>query len=173
MNSIKRLSYSALFLALCIVLPFLTGQLQGIGQMLCPMHIPVLLCGFICGWQWGAAVGFIAPFLRFLIFSMPPIFPMGTSMAFELATYGLVAGILYAVLPKKSVYTYASLLSAMIAGRVVFGVARLICAGIDGTEFTFAAFVSEAITAAIPGIICQVILIPLIITTLREANAIE
>ena len=123
--SLKKLIYSAVFLALALVLPFLTGQIPEIGSMLCPMHIPVLLCGFICGGPWGAAVGFIAPLLRYVLFQMPPIFPAGLSMAFELAVYGLVSGLLYKALPKKIPFLYASLLIAMVSGRLVWGAARL------------------------------------------------
>ena len=58
---IRRLTYSAICLALCLVLPFLTGQIPQIGKMLCPMHIPVLLCGFICGWPYGLVCGLHMP----------------------------------------------------------------------------------------------------------------
>lgn len=60
-KSTQNLALSAMFIAIGIVLPFFTGQLQQIGNMLLPMHLPVLLCGLICGWQYGAAVGFILP----------------------------------------------------------------------------------------------------------------
>ena len=86
----KKLAYAALFLALCLVLPMLTGQIPRIGSMLLPMHIPVLLCGLVCGWQYGAAVGFVAPLLRSVLFGMPPMYPVAIAMAFELLTYGLV-----------------------------------------------------------------------------------
>ena len=86
---IQNLTLSSMFLALGIVLPFLTGQIPKVGNMLLPMHIPVLLCGLICSWQWGALVGFITPLLRFSLFGAPPM-PMGISMAFELCAYGQV-----------------------------------------------------------------------------------
>lgn len=103
MNSlqIRKLTYAALFLALAMVLPFLTGQIPQIGKSLCPMHIPALLCGFLCGWPWGLAVGLIAPLLRSVTFGMPAMFPDAVVMAFELAAYGAVAGILYRLLPKR------------------------------------------------------------------------
>jgi len=96
-----KLTLSGLFLALCLVLPLLTGQIPQIGSALSPMHIPVLLCGFVCGWPYGMAIGFIAPLLRGVIFGMPPIFPVGIAMAFELAAYGALAGLFYKILPKK------------------------------------------------------------------------
>ena len=97
---VRRLTYAALCLALAIVLPFLTGQIPEIGSALCPMHIPVLLCGFLCGWPWGLAVGFVAPLLRSVLFGMPPMFPGAVAMAFELAVYGGVSGFLYRKFPK-------------------------------------------------------------------------
>ena len=116
----RKLVYSALCLALCLVLPFLIGQIPQIGQMLSPMHIPVLLCGFLCGWPWGLAVGFIAPLLRSVLFHMPAMYPGAISMAFELATYGAVSGLLYHLLPKKNGYIYVALIVAMLCGRVVW-----------------------------------------------------
>ena len=128
-TDVKTLVLSALFLALALVLPFLTGQIPEIGSMLCPMHIPVLLCGFFCGWPWGLAVGFIAPLLRSLLFGMPPMFPVAVSMAFELATYGSISGLLYRKLPQNKLSVYISLLTAMIAGRLVWGLVRFLAQG--------------------------------------------
>ena len=167
---IRRMVFAALCLALALVLPFLTGQIPQIGSALCPMHIPVLLCGFLCGWPWGLAVGFIAPLLRSVVFGMPPMIPTALAMAFELATYGAVVGFLYRKFPKQLPWIYVSLLIAMIAGRAVWGVARLILAGIQGNGFTFAMFISGAITTAIPGIIVQLILIPVIVNALKETG---
>ena len=170
MNTVKKLTVSALMLALCMVLPFLTGQIPQIGSMLLPMHFPVLLCGFVCGWPWGLAVGFVAPLLRFVLFGMPPIFPVGIAMAFEMAVYGAVAGILYRRLPKTTPMLYVSLIAAMLAGRVVWGIAECLLLGL--AKFTWAAFVAGAFTGAIPGIILQLILIPAIVMALRKGNYI-
>ena len=123
---IQKLVISAVCLALCMVLPFLTGQIPEIGSMLCPMHIPVLLCGFLCGPAWAAVVGAIAPLLRFVLFGMPPLFPTGAAMCVELATYGAVSGMLYRALPNKAVNVYVSLLGAMLAGRIVWGIVRVL-----------------------------------------------
>lgn len=171
-KNILKMVYAAICLALCMVLPLLTGQIPQIGSMLSPMHIPVLLCGFISGPFWAAAVGFIAPLLRYAIFGMPPIMPTGIAMAFELLTYGLVSGLLYKKLPKKTVNIYVSLIAAMICGRVVWGIVRYIIAGVNGGSFTFAAFLAGAITNAIPGIILHIILIPLIVIALQKAKLI-
>ena len=166
--NLKKLTVSALMLALCMVLPFLTGQIPQIGSMLLPMHLPVLLCGFLCGWPYGLAVGFIAPLLRFAMFGMPPIFPTGMAMAFELAAYGAFTGVFYQLRPKKTGMLFVSLILAMAAGRVVWGIAECFLLGLGG--FTWAAFVSGAFLNAIPGIILQIVLIPAILIALRKGN---
>jgi uncharacterized membrane protein len=84
-----------MFLALGIVLPFLTGQIKEIGDTLLPMHIPVMLCGLICGGKYGFAVGLVLPFLRSATVGMPPIYPNAVWMSAELATYGFMIGFLY------------------------------------------------------------------------------
>lgn len=169
-KNVKKLVFSALFLAIALVLPLLTGQIQQIGNMLCPMHIPVLLCGFICGPIWGAAVGFIAPLLRFAIFGMPPIFPTGVAMAFELAAYGAAAGLLYRALPKKNIYIYVNLIISMVLGRLVWGGVSYVIAGLNNTEFGFAAFWAAAVVNAVPGIILQIVLIPIIVIAMKKAK---
>ena len=166
---VRKLTYSALCLAMALVLPFLTGQIPEVGSMLCPMHIPALLCGFLCGWPWGLGMGFAAPLLRNMIFAMPPM-PAALSMAFELATYGAVAGLLYRLLPKKSVNVYVSLVGAMIAGRVVWGAVQYVILGLRGTNFTVSAFLAGAVTTAIPGIILQLVLIPPLVMVLRKTK---
>lgn len=165
-----RLTCAALCLALALVLPFLTGQIPAIGRMLCPMHIPVFLCGFLCGWPWGLLVGFLAPLLRSVLFGMPAMLPNGVAMAFELATYGAVCGVLYRVTPKKAPYLYLSLLSAMIAGRAVWGAARYLIAGLTHSSFPFSAFLAGAVTEAIPGIVLHILLVPPLVLALRRAG---
>lgn len=172
-NRLLKTVLSALFLAISFVMPFLTGQIPEIGSMLCPMHIPVLLCGFICGWPWGFAVGFIAPLLRSFTLGMPPLFPTAVCMAFELAAYGLVSGLMHKLLPRKKPYIYCSLLAAMLVGRLVWGVAMLICMGINGGGFTFAAFLAGAFTNAIPGIILQLVLVPLLVAVLDNPKILK
>jgi LytS/YehU family sensor histidine kinase len=154
---------AALFLALAYVLPFLTGQIPEIGSMLCPMHIPVLLCGFVCGWPWGVAVGLIAPLFRSLTLGMPPLYPTALCMALELAVYGAVAGWLHRRLPRKKPYIYCSLLAAMLAGRLIWGAAMYICLGLGGGQFTAAAFLAGAVVNAIPGIVVQIVLVPILV----------
>ena len=167
---VRRLTYAALYLAIAMVLPFVTGQIPEIGSMLCPMHIPALLCGFMCGWPWGLAVGFIAPLLRSVVFGMPAMFPSAVAMAFELAAYGGIAGLLYRLLPRKKGNIYAVLVISMIAGRIVWGIARVILAGLSGSSFTWALFLAGAVTNAIPGIIMHLILIPVLVIVMDRAG---
>lgn len=168
-SPVFRLILAALFLALALVLPFLTGQIPQIGSALCPMHFPALLCGFFCGPWYGLAVGFIAPLLRFTLFGMPPILT-SIAMSFELAAYGLVSGLLYQLLPKKKANIYLSLIGAMLTGRVVWGIARVVLLGLGQMDFSWAIFLSGAFATAIPGIIAQIILIPILVMTLRKAS---
>lgn len=167
-NQLLRMVLSAFFLALAYVLPFLTGQIPEIGSMLCPLHIPVLLCGFICGWPWGLVVGLIAPLFRSLTLGMPPLFPTAVCMAFELAAYGFVGGLMHKLLPRKKPYIYCSLITAMLVGRIVWGLAMAVCLGLGGNAFTFAAFVAGAFTNALPGIILQIVLIPVLVMVLEN-----
>lgn len=172
-NLVKNLASAGACLALCMVLPFLTGQIPQIGSAISPMHIPVLLAGFLCGPWWAMAVGAVAPLLRFALFGMPPIFPVGLAMCFELAAYGLVSGLLYRLLPKKTVNIYVSLVAAMLAGRVVWGIVMVILSGVTGSVFTWAAFLAGAFVNAVPGIIIHIVLIPLLVVALRRAGIIK
>ena len=169
----RNVVLAALFLALAFVLPMITGHIPQIGAMLCPMHFPILLAGFVLGGPWGLAVGFIAPLLRSVIFGMPPLFPTAVSMAFELATYGFVSGVVYRKVKHTLPMTYVTLLTAMVAGRIVWGVVRFILAGLTGSSFPFSAFLSGALLTALPGIIAQLILIPLIITALQKNRVLD
>ena len=150
---------AAMFLALAYLLPFLTGQIQAFGQMLSPMHLPVLLCGMVCGPWWGAAVGFSAPLLRSLTLGMPPI-AVAPAMAVELAVYGLVAGLARRLLPRKPLYLYIGLISAMLAGRAAYGVAMLILTGIRGGTYGLRTYFTAVFLNCWPGILLQLIVIP-------------
>ncbi len=169
-TNVKKLTGSAIMLALALVLPFLTMQIPTFGKMLCPMHFPVLLCGMLFGPLWGGAVGFIAPLLRFAIFGMPIIFPTGIAMSAELLTYGLVVGIMVKFLPKKIGFAYISLFTAMIAGRIVWALARTFLTFFGGEAFTFAAFVAGGFVEAAPGILLQILLIPVFYLAFRRAG---
>ncbi|HWP52125.1 MAG TPA: ECF transporter S component [Clostridia bacterium] len=169
----QKMVFSAFFLSLALALPFLTGQIPQIGSMLSPMHIPVLLCGFICGWPAGLAVGFIAPLLRFMLFGMPPLFPTGIAMAFELAAYGAVSGVIFSKIKYSIPMVYATLISAMVAGRFVWGTVRFILAKLCGINFSLSMFLSGAFITALPGIILQLILIPLIVSAVQRQKPVQ
>ncbi len=173
MSNAKKLTLSAMFLALGLLLPMLTGQIQQIGSMLLPMHIPVFLCGLICGWRYGTAAGVITPLLRSLTFGMPPIYPAAVAMAFELAVYGGVAGFLYGRSRWQCVRTlYRSMIIAMIAGRIVWGAAEVILLGLRGNAFTWQAFLAGAFLNAVPGIVLQLVLIPAIMVALDRSGPV-
>lgn len=157
-----------MLLSLAYVLPFLTGQIPEIGKMLCPMHLPVMLCGFICGWPWGAAIGFLAPLMRSLTLSVPPIYPKGICMALELMTYGLMCGIFDKILPKKRGFIYVTLLISMVCGRLVWGAARFVCTGLDVTKFGLSMFMADGVIGAIPGIIAQIVLVPVAVMLINK-----
>ena len=169
-DRVRKLTFSALYLAIALVLPFVTGQIPEIGAMLSPMHIPVLLCGFVCGWPWGLAVGLIAPCLRSVLFGMPALYPTAIAMTVELGVYGLLSGLLYRALPRRTRSVYAALLPAMVGGRLAWGGARYVLAGLSGSEFPLSAFLAGAVLNAIPGIILQIVLIPLLVMILEKAK---
>ncbi len=172
--NLRKTIVSALFLSIALLLPFLTGQIPQIGKMLLPMHIPVLLCGFICGWQYGLAVGFIAPLLRSVIFSNPTMFPTAVIMAFELAAYGFFAGFIFSLIRRKNIGTiYISLVCSMILGRLIKGVVQFLVLGFTDEGFVLTAFVAGAFTNAIPGIILQLILIPPLVIVLEKTKLIS
>ena len=163
MKKIKKIVLSGIFLSIGFCLPMLTSQIKEIGDTLLPMHIPVMLCGLICGGHYGFLIGLILPFLRSLFFGMPPIYPNALWMATELATYGLVIGLIYSLFKNKNLKSiYISLISAMLSGRIVWGIAKTILMGIGSKSFTFALFITGGFIDALPGIILQLILIPLI-----------
>lgn len=166
----KNLVLAALFLALTYVLPFFTGNIPQIGSMLLPMHIPVLLCGFVCGGPWGAVVGLIAPIMRSVLTGgFPPMFPTALAMAFELAAYGFVSGFLARRLPKHPGGIYGALIASMMCGRIVWGMVMALIT-LNGNSFSFAAFLAGAFTNAIPGIILQLVAIPAIVFALNRTQ---
>lgn len=169
----KNMTMAAFFLAAGIVLPFLTGQIPAVGSMLLPMHIPVLLCGYVCGWPWGLFVGFVLPLLRSAMFGMPPMMPTAAAMAFELAAYGAVTGFLYERMDKSMASLYISLIGAMIAGRAVWGLVSMVLYGVMGNAFSIQIFLSGTLLKAVPGIVVQLVLIPPVIAALQRAKVVK
>ncbi len=186
-RNLKNLIYASLCLALAVVLPAISrsvliplpsGSVK-LAQIISPMHIPVFLCGFLCGWQWGLAVGAIAPILNSFITGgmFPALYPQAFRMVFELATYGMVSGLLYRLLPKKPWNVYFTLIAAMIAGRLAWGLANLFVLIFSGSVLTFELWltqmVTETVTKTSVGIIIHIILVPVIIFALDRAKLID
>ena len=173
-QNIFDLVLAAMFLAIGIVLPFFTGQIPQVGRMLLPMHLPVLLCGLICGWQYGGAVGFVLPILRYFMFGMPIIMPNGLAMAFELAAYGIIVGLLYSRSRWQCIISlYRSLLIAMVGGRLVWAAVRVVMTGVAQVPFTWEIFLADAIVSAIPGIILQLVFIPALMVALDRTGLVH
>ena len=173
-QKVKHLVLAAMFFAIGLVLPLLTGQIPQIGNMLLPMHIPVLLCGLICGWQYGGLVGLLLPLVRYLIFGMPVLFPTGVAMAFEMMTYGLVIGLVYSASRWKCIVSlYRALIAAMVAGRLVWAVVQMILLGVSGGAFTMKMFLAGAFFNAVPGIIIQLVLIPSVMIALGRTGFVQ
>lgn len=172
----KDLVSAALCVALGLIVPQVfhlipfVGTVPNLGGVFLPMHIPVLLCGFLCGWRYGAACGAIVPLLSSVVTGMPVLWPQGVTMVFELTAYGLVTGLLYRAMKKN---IYLSLIAAMVAGRAVSGIAKAVFFGVAGTPFGMAAFISGAFTTAIPGIILQLVLIPVLVVALEKSGMLR
>lgn len=171
---VQTLVTAAMLTALGYVLPFFTGQIPQIGSMLCPMHLPVLLCGLLCGWRYGLAVGFLLPLVRSVTLGMPPMFPTAVAMAFELAAYGFLSGFLYARSRWQCVVAlYRCLIIAMLGGRIVWAAVQVILAGVSGQAFTWQMFLSGAFLTAIPGIVLQLVFIPAVMAALDKTGLVR
>jgi len=171
--SVRRLTLSAMLLAVGLLLPFLTGQIQHIGNMLCPMHLPVFVCGMVCGPFWGLAVGAVLPVLRSALFGMPVLMPTAAAMAFELAAYGVISGLLRKRLPKTLAMLFLSLVAAMLLGRLVWGLVSVPIYGLAAKSFSWQLFIANGFINAIPGMILQLIAVPAIVTALERAHLAE
>lgn len=170
---IQNLVISAMLLAVGIVLPFFTGQIPQVGSMLLPMHLPVLVCGLVCGWQYGGLVGLVLPLLRYVLFGMPPM-PNGIAMSFELASYGAIAGFMYGHSRWKCIISlYRSLIAAMIGGRIVWGAVSVLLFGMTGGAFTWQMFIAGAFLNAIPGIVFQLVFIPALMVALNRTGLVR
>jgi hypothetical protein len=170
--SIRNLVLSGIFIAFGLLLPFLTAQLPSMGSKFLPMHLPVLIAGFVCGWKYGLLVGFIVPLFRSLLFGMPPMFPIAAAMSLELAVYGCMTGFMYGLLPKRDIFIYVALITSLICGRIAWGASAVLLYGIAGAPFTWELFMAGAFLNSLPGIIVQIIMVPIIIIALRKAKVV-
>lgn len=168
MKETRKLTLTAFFLALGFVLPFLTGQIPQIGATLLPMHIPVLLCGFFCGSLYGGITGFLLPLVRSLWLGRPILLPTAVAMAVELAVYGVLTGLLYPRWKEKRFGVYAALLTAMLGGRIAWGLVSMLLYRILADTFTWEMFAAGALLQAVPGICVQLVLVPAIVHKLKK-----
>lgn len=169
----KKNIITAFFLAVAMVLPFFTGQISQFGKMLSPMHLPILLTGFICGWPYGLILGAVSPILRSLIFGMPALIPTAIAMTFELATYGFVAGFMYKKVKKNIFMIYATLITSILAGKIVWGIARFCLVKMLGFDFSLEMFFYVGFIIGLPGIILQLLIIPTIVSKLQSYNLLR
>ena len=151
---VKNLVMAALFTAIGVVLPQAFHMIPNAGSIILPMHIPVLICGMTAGGFYGAIAGALTVSLSILINGMPPLFPTGVCMIVELAVYGLVSGVII----------------AMLAGRAANGLAMTAAMGMAGKAYTLQAFLTAAFVTALPGIIIQLVLIPPVVMALEKTH---
>ena len=168
-NNTLKLVFSAVFLSLSIILPMVISSTPLLGQIFLQMHLPVMLCCIICGTPYGIIVGLMAPLLKFAITGLP-VFNTAIAMAFELATYGGMCGMLYKAFPKKIFYVYPNLIISMILGRIVNGAMNFLISTTTDNVFILKTFITVTTINAIPGIVIQLTLIPLIILALRKTR---
>lgn len=167
-SPVKRTVLAALMVALCVVLPVAFHSVPDGGSIFLPMHIPVLICGMICGWPYGFICGLLGPLLSCLLTSMPPLAYLPAMMV-ECGVYGLVTGLLLRFVRTGRLYAdlYIALVAAMIAGRVVSGVAKalIFSPGITMTYWITASFVT-----ALPGIVIQLVAVPMLVGMLMKVR---
>lgn len=172
----EKIVLSGLFIAIGIILAPIFHS-AGLGQSISPIHFPVLIAGIIVGWKYGLAIGLITPLLSSLMPFGMPLFPVATTMAVELAIYGLTIGFVYEKLKpfKERIFNiYLALIIAMVAGRLAGGITYVLILGIQGDSFTLNAFLTGYFVATLPGIVLQILIIPAIIeiyeTKLEKRN---
>lgn len=171
-NELRKIILASMFVVAGIILPFFTGNDIQLGNALSLMHIPVLLAGLIIGYKYGFIVGLLTPIIRSVLFNAPPMMPIALSMMFELATYGLIIGLLYKLLPKNDINIHISLVLAMLIGRAVWGVAAWIFYPLAGWDFSLKVFLTAGFVTALPGIAIQLILIPILFVKLKDTGAL-
>ena len=172
MSSVKRITLCAVCIALCYVLPIAFHGIA-LGSILSPMHIPVLLCGVICGGGSGFLCGILGPIVSHLLGGMPPL-PMLVRMIPELCVYGLAAGLSmkYIRTGRGTADIYISLIIAMIAGRIVGGIATAIFYSVTSGVYSIALWATSYFVESIPGIAAHLIIVPVLVLTLQKARLI-
>ncbi len=170
MNSVKNMTMAAVCIALCVVLPIAFHSIPDAGTVFLPMHIPVLICGMICGWPYGLLCGLMGPLLSSVLTGMPPVAFLPAMMV-ECGTYGLVSGLMLKYIRTRNTYAdlYIALVTAMIVGRIVSGIAKAL---IFTPGLGLSAWVTASFVTALPGIVIQLVFLPNVVFTLMKARII-
>jgi hypothetical protein len=171
MSTVKRSMIAAVCIALCVVLPMAFHAIPGGGPAMLPMHLPVLLCGLVAGWQYGLLTGIAGPGLSHLLTGMPPAGYL-PQMTFELAIYGLVAGLMMLIVRtgRTIIDLYVALVTAMLTGRILTGVALALF--FSRGEFTIAMWATSFFVVGIAGILIQLFVLPPLVIALTKAGLI-
>lgn len=171
MSNVKKSIITAVCIALCYVIPLMFHGIQNAGNIFCPMHIPVFICGLICGWQFGLLCGIAGPALSSALSGMPPaaILP---SMMVELAAYGTAAGLMMKLVRTKSTYAdlYISLIAAIVCGRVLAGLAKALI--FARGSYSMSAWIAGSVVTSWPGTVIQLVFIPTIVFALMKSHLI-
>lgn len=164
--SVRKITWSAFFICLGIILP-MAFHIFGLGKNFLPMHIPVLIGSLLLGAGSGAFIGAITPLLSCLLTGMPPLMPpVAFMMMFELALYAIIAAVLY---KKLKINIYISLTAAIIAGRIFYGALAYLLFPLMGLQkVPFFYPVTLGLMEGLPGIILQLIIVPLIVKILER-----
>ena len=170
MTPVKRMTLAAVCIALCVVLPIAFHAIPDAGSVFLPMHIPVLICGMICGWPYGFLCGLMGPLLSSVLTGMPPAAFLPAMMV-ECAVYGMTTGLVLKYVHTGKTYgdLYMGLITAMVAGRVVSGIAKAL---IFSPGMALSAWVTASFVTALPGILIQLVLLPILVSTLMKARVI-
>lgn len=158
----KELILSGLLLAVGILLPMIFHSVGMAGKVFLPMHIPVLIGGFVLSPPLAFIVGFITPLLSGALTGMPVMFPIAVIMAFELAIYGLIASLMF-----RKLTVIPSLIISMISGRLIAGLVVFILAQFFGVKMNAIMYLKGAVATGLPGIALQIVLIPALMYGLR------
>ena len=171
MSNVKKSIITAVCIALCYVIPLMFHGIQNAGSIFCPMHIPVFICGLICGWQYGLLCGIAGPALSSALSGMPPVAIL-PSMMVELAAYGTAAGLMMKLVRTKSTYAdlYISLIIAIVCGRVLAGLAKALI--FARGSYSMSAWIAGSVVTSWPGTVIQLVFIPTIVFALMKSHLI-
>ncbi len=169
MSSTKKLTMSAMIVTIGIILPILIRMIPNGGILFSPMHIAPLLAGLVVGPVYGIVVGVLCPILNNLISGMPQGLTL-IAMCFELPAYGFVSGLFMALLKNKDskVQVYASLIVAMLAGRVVGGIVQALLLGAQ--NYSLKIWATSYFISTAPAIVIHILLIPVVYFALKKAR---